>query len=145
MKTLKAIMAVAMIMILASCGGKSFDYDKADKLCEKYHKDGFDDKDWNEFANLYKDMCEYEIYVQEQMLKNDIKSGMTMDEVEEITRNNREAAKIQEADYYMSRVLSDSRRRDRPDKANKTIDKAQGKFNKESERVYKELMKKIGD
>lgn len=53
MKTLKTIMAVAVVLLITACGGKHFDMDSAKELCDKYEKEGFDNSDWNDFAKMY--------------------------------------------------------------------------------------------
>lgn len=77
MKTIKSIIAVAMVLLITACGGKKeeeapkkkFDIEKAQELADKYHNYGRYG-DWNDFADMYDDFCEEYIYVFEKSLDN---------------------------------------------------------------------------
>lgn len=83
MKTLKAIMAIAMVIILASCGGKSFDHERAKEMTEAYEDGDFSDNDWKEFCSLYEDGADYLIDMMETT-KTKITPDMTIKEVNAI-------------------------------------------------------------
>lgn len=136
-------MAIAMVIILASCGGKSFDTDKAQKLCDKYESEGLTDKEWNEFATLYENLDKHYI----SLLKNGLekaKKGMTMSEVEQLCADEKEMEKLGKIAHDMEYVVYDGRIA-MPADVRERIMTSKENLKEESGRIEEEIRKKIGD
>lgn len=80
MKVMKMIMAVAMVMLLAACGGKKFDAEKADALCHKYYQGDFEEKDWTEFGDMYEASVNVQKKFYEDLLK-EAEPGANIDQL----------------------------------------------------------------
>lgn len=143
MKTLKAIMAIAMVIILASCGGKGFDADKAQKLCDKYESEGLTEKEWNEFASLYESLNKHYISLIEKGLEK-AKKGMTMSEVEQLCADKTELEKLGKIAHDMEFVSYDGSR-DMPADVRARIKASKENLREESSRIEQEIRKKIED
>lgn len=141
MKAMKMIMAAAMVMLLAACGGKKFDAEKANKLCDKYEESRFDDKEWEEFADIYEAGINKAIDMADEIV-DEIKPGMTWTEVGELSYSTPERKEFTETMDRMQNIAyrgSD----DMPDKVSKKIKKIDEKVEKHGEELSKKIKKKM--
>lgn len=142
MKTLKAIMAIAMVIILASCG-KSFDAERAQQLCDKFGtSEGLTDKEWDEFASLYEDMLECELEY-DKSVESKVKDGMSSSELDRIREKEYEKKSI-DADIFndMQYVVKKGKRQ-MPEDVYERIESIYHNYSEKCHEIWEKIRERV--
>lgn len=134
-------MAIAMVIILASCG-KSFNADKAQKLCDKFDSEGLTDKEWGEFASLYEDMLECELKY-DMSVESKVKEGMSSSEYDKIREKESKKWGV-DCDLYndMQSVVREGKR-EMPKEISNRIEAAHDSYHEKSMEIWDKIRERL--